>query len=102
MNLRPGVVCLLLIALSLAGCVGSQCQSKAYQDEKSADGPLISHDTVYYEAGPQQAAPPDGTFEAGTPVEIIQEAGSYILVRAEDGRQGYVVSDAISMPVESH
>ena len=42
--------------------------------------------------------PPDGEFKAGTKVVVLGEAGSYTLVRAEDGRQGYVTVNAVAVP----
>ena len=41
------------------------------------------------------AAVADGKFEAGTKVSIIRDAGSYTLVRSEDGVEAYVSSDAL-------
>ena len=39
----------------------------------------------YYKGGPQQAQPPDGKFQPGTKVNIVQDAGSYSLVTSEGG-----------------
>ena len=92
-KLRLGLACLMLMGLFL-GCCNSQNKKKEPQ-------PVIRYETVFYKIGPQQATPPDGKFEAGTRIEVIEEAGSYTLVRAEDGRQGYVASDAIKYPEDS-
>ena len=56
---------------------------------------VIVAETVYYKGGPQQAQPPDGRFRVGTKVKLIEEAGSYILVRSEDGITAYVVADSM-------
>lgn len=56
---------------------------------------VIASDAVYYVGGPQQAQPPDGTFTAGTKVLIIEEAGSYSLIRSEEGIEAYVAADVV-------
>ena len=56
---------------------------------------MITAPTEYYKGGPHQAQPPDGQFKAGTKVNLIEKAGSYSLVRSEDGIEGYVASDAL-------
>jgi uncharacterized protein YgiM (DUF1202 family) len=100
-QLHVGLVCLILMVLSMGGCADSQRKEHERPDADTSSGPVISSDSVFYKTGPQQASPPDGTFKAGTRVEVIQKAGSYTLVRAEDGREGYVSSDAITVPVDS-
>jgi len=97
-QLRVGLVCLILMALFMGGCADSQCKEHEHEDSKTSIGPVINSDSVFYKTGPQQATPPDGTFKTGTRVEVIRKAGSYTLVRAEDGREGYVSSDAITVP----
>lgn len=66
----------------------------ALNDDKSTH--VITTDAVYYKGGPQQAQPPDGTFKTGTKVTLIEEAGSYSLVRSADGIDAYVAADALS------
>jgi carbon storage regulator len=56
---------------------------------------VIGTETEYYTTGPQQGRPPDGKSSAGTQVNIVEEAGSYTLVRSEDGMQAYEASDAL-------
>ena len=56
---------------------------------------VIKKTSEYYKGGPQQAQPPDGTFEVGTKVSLIDEAGSYSLVRAKDGTEAYVSSGSL-------
>ncbi len=51
---------------------------------------VVTTDTVYYMSGPQQARPPEGKFKAGTKVTVVQNAGSYSVVRSVDGVQAYV------------
>ena len=55
----------------------------------------IVAETAYYRGGPQQAQPPDGRFEVGTQVKLIEEAGSYILVRSAEGITAYVAADSV-------
>jgi rhodanese-related sulfurtransferase len=56
---------------------------------------VVASDTPYYTTGPQQGRPADGTFKAGTKIALIRDAGSYSLVKSEDGTQGYIVSTAV-------
>jgi uncharacterized protein YgiM (DUF1202 family) len=93
-----GVICFAAMGLFMGCRTHSQCNKPDGQHADPSTTPVVSHDTLFYRTGPQQAMPPDGTFKAGTRIEIIQEAGSYTLVRAQDGREGYVSSDAITVP----
>ena len=101
-KLRVGLVCLVLIGLFLGCCTHSQSEKHERQVAEASAVPVIRHDTVFYKTGPQQAMPPDGKFQAGTRIEVIETAGSYTLVRAEDGRQGYVSTGAIAYPRDDH
>jgi hypothetical protein len=56
---------------------------------------VIAVETDYYVDGPQQGRPPDGRFTAGTRMRVLQEAGSYVLVRSPDGIEAYVSTDAL-------
>jgi serpin B len=57
---------------------------------------VITAETEYYVTGPQQGRPPEGSFPIGTKVSIVEEAGSYVLVKSEDGVEAYVAADAVS------
>lgn len=69
------------------------------KETKSTMTHVIKEASEYYKGGPQQAQPPDGTFKVGTKVSLIEEAGSYSLVRAEDGIEAYVSSGSLK-PIE--
>lgn len=56
---------------------------------------VVTSDAEYYVGGPQQARPPDGTFRAGTMVSIVEEAGSYTLVRSKNGITAYIAADVL-------
>lgn len=56
----------------------------------------VTTDTEYYKDGPQQARPADGTLTVGTKVVVLQEAGSYVLVRTADGIEAYIATDSIA------
>ena len=56
---------------------------------------VITAETEYYTNGPQQARPPDGRFTAGMKVELIEKAGSYVLVRSTEGITAYVVAGSV-------
>ena len=107
----------LMLALMVCGCFmpaccsieecskcDGQCQCAAKCEKAGAGAEsaqaaeathVITFETNYYVSGPQQARPPEGKFAAGTKVSLIGDAGSYSLVRALDGRQGYVSTDAL-------
>ncbi|HYO08521.1 MAG TPA: hypothetical protein VER17_06075 [Tepidisphaeraceae bacterium] len=57
---------------------------------------VVNKDSPYYKNGPAQPMPPDGTFRADTRVTSIKSLGSYQLVRAADGRQGYVAKTSLT------
>ncbi len=65
--------------------------------KRPVSGPshVILSETEYYTTGPQQGRPADGKFAAGTKVSILEEAGSYVLVRSEGGVEAYVAADEI-------
>lgn len=56
---------------------------------------VIAAETDYYTTGPQQLGPPDGRFPSGTWVSIVEEAGSYVLVKSASGIEAYVAADAV-------
>ena len=56
---------------------------------------VVSIAAEYYTTGPQQGRPPDGKFEAGTNVTLIESAGSYSRVRTSAGDEAYVATDAL-------
>lgn len=98
--------CFMLACCSIdecSKCDGEcQCAAKCGKAEAGAEPEqaaeathVITYETDYYVSGPQQARPPEGKFAAGTKVTLIGDAGSYSLVRALDGRQGYVSTDAL-------
>jgi hypothetical protein len=90
--------------LATACCTGecNKCNKGEPKDEpkitKTGTADMthaVTYDVNYYMSGPQQARPPEGSFKAGTKVQLIQDAGSYSLVCSEDGIQAYISSDAI-------
>ena len=102
----------LVTAMLLAGCTGQAPTAPSETDRQQATqtdaasqepdnrpGESFSHviavETEYYTTGPQQGRPPDGKFPAGTKVNIVETAGSYTLVRAENGVEAYVAADAV-------
>ena len=71
-----------------------------YHQTRSSALPEFTHvitaETEYYETGPQQGRPPEGNFPAGTKVNVVEEAGSYVLVKSDSGVEAYVTADAVS------
>ena len=77
--------------------LGEQLQNY-HETHKAADSAtqhVITAETEYYTTGPQQGRPPDGKFPAGTEISIVEESGSYVLVKSEDGVEAYVAADSV-------
>jgi NitT/TauT family transport system substrate-binding protein len=55
----------------------------------------LTQDEPYYLTGPQQGRPPEGTFNAGTKVKLLESGGSYARVTAEDGTTAWVASGSL-------
>ncbi|MCG6157480.1 serpin family protein [Rubinisphaera margarita] len=64
--------------------------------EQTARRHVLIADAEYYKDGPQQSRPADGTIPAGERVEILENAGSYVLVLSDSGIEGYVSAEALS------
>ena len=91
--------CFLIVVLFL-GCNSTNEHQQndtdnVGQKESQAFTHVITVETEYYTTGPQQSRPPDGEFPAGTKVNIVEEAGSYVLVQSAGGVQAYVATDAV-------
>jgi serpin B len=56
---------------------------------------VIAVETEYYTTGPQQGRPADGRFPAGTKVNLLQTAGSYVLVQSDRNIKAYVAANAV-------
>jgi serpin B len=111
--MRSCFVLLLMIVLCLGCNRAEEARRKAVQDNlkqigedlqnyhqthQSSDSEfshVIAAETEYYTTGPQQGRPPDGKFPAGTKVSIVEESGSYVLVKSESGIKAYVAADAV-------
>ncbi len=108
----------LVLACAFSGCHNAEGQQDAARQPRTPGGNTLavvdparnssaagdfkaSHvivaNTAYYKAGPQQAQPPDGTFQAGTLVSLLKSAGSYSLVRTAGGIQAYVATDSLQV-----
>jgi serpin B len=111
--MRVWPICLLLSVLCL-GCnraeeprrkavenkleqIGEELKNYDERDETSVSelSHVIATETEYYTTGPQQGRPPDGKLPAGTKVSIVEDAGSYVLVRSDGGIEAYVAADAV-------
>jgi serpin B len=90
----------VLLCLTLAGC-GEIWSSRGKRPDKqiSLARPSFTHlvlrDSPFYTSGPQQSRPPDGTLLAGQLVERAQDAGSYLVVRTEDGTEAHVSAGSL-------
>ena len=82
-----------LVALAMVSCQ-SDSPSTGQVNSEPRSGEQWSHTidpgTEYYKGGPQQGSPPDGQIPGGTRVKLLENAGSYSLVEAESGENGYV------------
>jgi serpin B len=111
--MRVWSICLLLSVLSL-GCnraeearrqaaaknlkqmqLALQNYHKTYKAPVSEFSHVISAATEYYTSGPQQGRPADGEFPSGTRFNLVEDAGSYVLVKSEAGVEAYVAADAV-------
>jgi hypothetical protein len=111
--MRPCSVVLLMIVVCLGCNRAEEARRKAAQDNlkqigeelqnyhqtHESSGSEFSHvitaETEYYTTGPQQGRPPDGKLPAGTKVSIVEESGSFVLVKSEGGVEAYVAVDAV-------
>ena len=111
--MRLWLICLLVAAMCFGCSRAEEARRKAaernlkevgealkkYDETQAAlavePSRVIGVETEYYTTGPQQGRSPDGTFPAGTNVSILEEAGSYILVRSESGVEAYVAAEAV-------
>jgi len=111
--MRTSSICLLLITLSLGCNPAEQARRKAAQENLERIGEELKNDhqtneasiaqfshviaaeAVFYTNGPQQSRPPDGTLPAGTKVNIVEEAGSYVRVRSSGGIDAYVAAGSV-------
>ncbi len=94
-----GGVVVVLATLLLGGCAKGTAEPAGGDTPAAAPGEYFSHvvkqETEYYTSGPQQGSPPDGKFPPGTKVNVRRRTGGYSLVKAQNGTEGYVSSDAL-------
>ena len=92
----------LLICLPLLGCSPSgmpeEAEERAILDAEIEYPYEIGTKTPYYTGGPQQGRPPEGQLWPGTPVRLLEKAGSYSLIRTADGVEAYIETAAIGPP----
>ena len=92
--------CLLVLVALAVGCQPAKEKTGGSETSPPAvTAPEFSHvitiRSAYYTGGPQQARPPDGELMKGTRVRVLENAGSYSVVRTADGIEGYVSTAAI-------
>jgi hypothetical protein len=98
----------LLMLVACVGCSGQAPPASIDASEAAAgstsgsfnrDYPyVIDQEADYYATGPQQGAPPDGKFAAGTQVKVRRQTGGYWLVESTDRVSGYVDSQSVRDP----
>ena len=111
--MRIWSICVLLVVVCLGCNRAEEARRKAvennlkqigeelhnYHEAHQSSDSEISHaivaETEYYTTGPQQGRPPDGKFPAGTKVNVVEEAGSYVLVKSDGGVEAYVAADSV-------
>ncbi|GIW90052.1 MAG: serine/threonine protein kinase [Pirellulaceae bacterium] len=84
---------LSLLALALLSVFSSP--TGATQIEKLLLTHELAAETEYYLVSPAQMRPPDGRWPRGFRLRVLQQAGSYWRVRAEDGTEAYVAHENI-------
>jgi hypothetical protein len=90
----------MLATLVLTGCAKGTAEPAGTEaapggGAKEYFSHVVKQETDYYTSGPQQGSPPDGKFPPGTKVNVRRRTGGYSLVKAQDGTEGYVSSDAL-------
>lgn len=100
MTARTFLVVGFALGLVLAGDLGRRSATavepqRMGQAKDVAYTHVVVSESPYYTTSPAQAQPPDGNFKPGMKIKLLQEAGSYVLVRTEAGIRAYVAADAI-------
>jgi len=82
-----------------AGADSDELTTVGEAGENNADGAAYfvttEEFTPFYELGPQQAGGPDLSLKEGEVVKLISRGFGYSQVEIEDGRTGYVATDAL-------
>jgi hypothetical protein len=86
---------LFTAVLVVGALVGGCCPCCDRSPATAAFTHVVTANTPYYTTGPQQARPPDGTFQSQTKVRVIRDAGSYCQVQSENGITAYVSAGAL-------
>ena len=79
---------LAIVAMLASGCASARPQHTTFTH-------VTTERVDLYRDGPQQARPSETTLPAGTPVRVIDEAGSYSRVALADGSTGYVITTGL-------
>ncbi len=83
----------LAVLVAISGLAVGCKEERANESSKFTH--IVKFPAQYYTGGPQQARPPDGVFDSGTRVQLVEDAGSYWLVEAEDGTTAYVSTGSL-------
>lgn len=70
-------------------------KAPAVEDTKMPATHVVVKETPYYETGPQQGRPPEGSLKEGTKLRVTGDMGAYVQVETQDGVHGWVSSDSV-------
>jgi hypothetical protein len=90
----------LVISLLFTGCrretrYRSPTSAPSTRPALSRSTHELTSDAVYYLGSPMQGRSPEGTFEAGTRVNVLETMGEYSRVKSESGVTAWVASGAL-------
>ena len=86
----------LVASLWITGCQTDAVKIQSPQVITGGYTHRINFDDVaYYLTGPQQARPPEGSFNRHARVRLVRNAGSYSQVESETGSTAFVSTGAL-------
>jgi len=77
---------LIILCMMIFGC----SQTVAEKTSPKPFTHVVTVDTHYYLSGPQQGRPPEGQLKTGTKIVILNDSGSYVLIKSEGGVEAYI------------
>ena len=96
------MVLLLPVSATVTGCRRDRSVDFDPSEPAHTTAPALQHSTheltkdeVYYLGGPMQGRPPEGRFEAGTRVVVLERMDGYSRVRSAGGVTAWVANGGL-------